>query len=610
MASNDYIPGATTLVPGANDTTVAVTGAGNYNQAFPKAAYPGADSVAFRKELADILGGDITDASAVLAWVLRQQFVSGKPNLKAVLSAGVSRRAPSFLDDSTKGYVAGDRWAYDGQEYVLYDAGAGQAAWGVAENNRASIAFLGSDLVGVFGLEALIPSFTGACVDVTTSVSGAATVTTVSILADGSLDLVTLNKALAAKDSGTRAEVTQWYDQSGSGNHLTQTFGNGLVIGEAYVGGKLALTGDNSGASKARALANSTVAFAAAAGFASFVMGQQANTNSSNDENPGSISVGTGSNYLALIPGLTESGRIQVYDGNSNSFFNTGVSANSAPSVMGMSTTGNTTLSVFQDGTVVNVADSSGNLADAHTGMRVGSSLLGNAFNGIVTAAVFVKRGLTAAEISEVASNCALIGGYTPQKRVSIFAVGDSRTAGYLNTDGYNWPVKIQEYLDEPANVYNFAVSGSTTTDFISDTEATVLSAVAAQTGLRIGVVWLGVNDFSKGADKATVTGNVLSIAESLVNAGCSKVFVLSEPGTTKYNGMSDQDWFNKRFLGQEYADIIYLNPFSATWSSDDSDFNGTLYHPDKIHPTAVLVQALASYLAASVQPVIDSNVS
>ena len=74
MASNDYIPGASTLVPGTNTTNAAVTGAGNYNQAAPQAAAPGGDSVPLHQQIADEIGISDTDAAAVLQWVINKGF--------------------------------------------------------------------------------------------------------------------------------------------------------------------------------------------------------------------------------------------------------------------------------------------------------------------------------------------------------------------------------------------------------------------------------------------------------------------------------------------------------------------------------------------------------
>lgn len=66
--SNDYIPGAVTLVPGADSDRMDVTGAGNYATIAAPSATTGTDSVSVvSRNVAPEIGHDQTDAAALAA---------------------------------------------------------------------------------------------------------------------------------------------------------------------------------------------------------------------------------------------------------------------------------------------------------------------------------------------------------------------------------------------------------------------------------------------------------------------------------------------------------------------------------------------------------------
>lgn len=72
MAITDYEPGTTPLIPGADSTAMAATGAGNYADVLPPMAGTGSDSASVSDDsLAPDIGHEQTDAPA-LAEVVRK----------------------------------------------------------------------------------------------------------------------------------------------------------------------------------------------------------------------------------------------------------------------------------------------------------------------------------------------------------------------------------------------------------------------------------------------------------------------------------------------------------------------------------------------------------
>ena len=514
------------------------------------------------------------------------------------IALNVDKRVPGYLDDASVLYEEGDLWQYDKTLYTCLRNGTGGAVWDLTPDVAPACPgdVFGTDLVGAWGVDAVVAGFTGPAFDVTTTVGGASVVTAVPIVAGGKHDAGILSRALMQRDSGTTAEVTTLYDQSGAGHNLTGSYGSAPKIGVVTVNGFPAISFDTSGASAARSLKN-TAASLASGTFTALAFGRWAGTNAASDERIQLLTVGS----VSTISGINEDGKLGVYDGTSYVQGSQYQPCN--PSMVGISAAGGTSVSTWI-GETSNAVTVAASALGTMTGFTLGSSGLGNACNGVLTGVVLAKRAATTADIQRANRSATLRWNYTPQVKPRLFCIGDSRTAGYINTDCQNWPGMIGDYLDQPLEVFNLAVSGSQTTDFIPNTQPGLITELG-KGGYDLATIWLGINDFSHGKDKAATLQNVQAIAAAVLAAGVKHVWVISEAKT------GDMDWFWQFFPDGQHPNITLLTPFlnGLPLSVNGSgDYDPELWHPDSIHPLPAADRTLDSIIGASINQFITAK--
>jgi lysophospholipase L1-like esterase len=82
--------------------------------------------------------------------------------------------------------------------------------------------------------------------------------------------------------------------------------------------------------------------------------------------------------------------------------------------------------------------------------------------------------------------------------------------------------------FDNPPE-YNFAVGGSTTVNVVSTQLSPLIAAIAAN-GIRFVCISIGTNDANSGATIANIETRLLDIANQIVNAGATPIFLSPPP--------------------------------------------------------------------------------
>ncbi|KGB24725.1 hypothetical protein AtDm6_1067 [Acetobacter tropicalis] len=561
---------------------------------YDPSALPGAGLI-----LLDELGSVIDNRSS-RAW-------PGATPVDAVPAPIVRRllgRGPGAQDCGVRGFSRGSLWLYGNALYQsLYDT-ADAACWDVlASNDGAPLASgFGASVAAVYGLDAMVSGYTGPAIDISTIVAGVTTSTTIAVLSSGSLDTEALSATLSNADSGTVATVTQWYDQSGGGHHLTVPSGASAPrIGQTQVNGRPCISFDTSGASAAQRLSNTALTFAGGT-FSVFGVGRAAGTNCSGDDRISALSVGSGTARIATVSGINEDGYLGVWDG---AVLQPGHKMQTCnPGVFGISASGGDTVSVWHGSTPDPITVTAAALAGVMTGLSIGSGDdLSNASNFEFTGLVALRMSATQAQVDLIARRASLRYGFAPQTALRIICIGDSRTAGYINQDGANWPTMLPDYLIEPADIYNVAVSGSTTRDAVNYTLASIQAAISGSAVPTICTLWLGVNDFARiGGSDYSVLARIKTLIDGVTSSGALHVFLISEAYI--YNQLT---WQGATASGYFGANVTLINPFQAGIPFTDHS-NAELWHPDNIHPTRAGDRFLASLVSAKINTYIEAN--
>ncbi|WP_025884881.1 SGNH/GDSL hydrolase family protein [Asaia prunellae] len=505
----------------------------------------------------------------------------------------VARRAPGYRDDERCGFRAGDLWQADRTLYTCLKSSAEGAIWDLARDGAGACPgdVFGTDLAGAWGVDAMIGGYTGPAFDVTTIAGGARQVTTISILPGGRHDADALARVLVMRDTGSPAEVTTLYDQSGRNHPLTGTYGNAPRIGAVTVNGHAAISFDASGARQRRALANAEISVPSSS-FTALAFGKWTATNSALNENIQLLTVGT----FSTISGIDEDGRLGVHDGKT--FFRGASRQKCNPGMAGISAAGGV-VSVWSGEQSDPIAVYPSALEGNATGFTLGASGVGQSCNGVLTGVVLARRAATETDFSRAYRSGALRWDWTPQARPRLWAIGDSRTAGYLSENGLTWPTMISDYLDQPMTVINLGVSGSKTEDFISMTLPGVQDDLARDPdAYNLAVIWLGINDFAGGRNKDVTMQNIRKIVAALLEGGVQHVWVISEIFA------GDQEWFWQYLPCGENPDLTLVGPFTAGMPLSPFGKTGVdtiVWHPDGIHPLPSAGRVIASTLADSI---------
>lgn len=180
---------------------------------------------------------------------------------------------------------------------------------------------------------------------------------------------------------------------------------------------------------------------------------------------------------------------------------------------------------------------------------------------------------------------------------VTIVALGDSLTAGYLLAPGDGFPAQLERRLREEGrdvNVVDAGVSGDTTSGGLARLDWSVGEEADAV------IVALGGNDALRGLDPDTTRANLEQILDRLEERGLPVLLVgmLAPPNLGEDYGARFAAVFEE--LGRE-RDVLFY-PFFLEGVAARPELN----LPDGIHPTANGVEVIVENMLPVVMELVD----
>ena len=189
----------------------------------------------------------------------------------------------------------------------------------------------------------------------------------------------------------------------------------------------------------------------------------------------------------------------------------------------------------------------------------------------------------------------------TPSGSPQLHAIGDSITAGYLDTT--SWPANLS-LANQPAYVINnWGIGGITALALAGSEPNRVAPLCSSASGPGVAILFEGTNDFMVGSPAqmsptaSYVFANIASEIKALKRGGCT-VFVgtmLSRSGSINGGGSTyDQakDALDALILQQAKsigADGVVDFAAEPLIGADNASSNGTNFNPDGIHPRNVM---------------------
>lgn len=528
----------------------------------------------------------------------------------------ISVRPPSATDDSTKGYAAGALWLTDnGELYECLNATEGKARWYRRNDINASA----GDIVApyrVWAFKRLVATWTGAGVRIRRASDS--TELDINFLEDGTLDYKSADEFIV----GTTGYVTTIYEQTGSGDHLTQT-----VAGNQPWFPTVAFLKDGTRG----AFFNNEITQGNSTPPDHF-MDIPATTQFTNHTLTGFFVTAGGSSlrnipfiYLAGTNNMTyaQSAQPGVYDLTirDNSFRGTkaGVPANRrlpiSPFVHGFTSAPSANGIYWGDETKIALNGTS--YTDTLTATYIGRSpgiVDGGADEDmgycVYQAIVLYNSALSAANAQKVQAALHKDFGLKPQVRDQVIFDGDSLTEGAYASWFQN--IARRYWLDakHPAHIFNVAASGGTV-----DTQYAALAQwtdIYRSDRRNIVISGEGSNDLSAGDTAAASYATLATKIAALDALGFDNIGVTVIPRTSLASGAENVELlaFNA-YLRANFADIGYsaiIDPIvdDPIFSTASINTNTTYYQSDGTHLTdkgyGVLEQNLVEAITARLE--------
>lgn len=527
------------------------------------------------------------------------------------------RRAPTAEDNASKGYTINSVWQFKGNMYKPKIAPDNTSALWERLPSRGGFPadVLGTNCKLACGLTVLKAGFTGACAQLTSTVSGSPVLTTINILAGGVLDNDAITNVISKADAGTFVYATTLYDQSGTGNHMVFAASTGKIERSLYVVWdeyfkSYILAADNGGDAQAQGLNFPATLSVREDQLGAFFFGR-ASTAHAASNSVIVASFGTGAASLSIHMGEGADGiTLSGWRGGSRRPAANGVNYSPVPSTAAIASyigsTGSTQISCNETSYSFGAADTT-----AFTGGFLGNWDLSVAkfcamrFLGVVISTTTTP---TAAQQTSIRHWFYTKFDCVPQARDRIVYIGDSRgtvvysplnaTSANLGQAGENVSIQLADSLNSEVEVINGSVSGFTNTNHAVSTIPMLRNTYRA--GVKnIAVICMGVNDFIVSAiSPAQCLANLNANINTLKQVGWY-VIVVAELATNTTTNSSNifVPQLSKLILdGGTTADYV-VNVLDMTAISNPANY------PDGLHPNS----AQAGLIAARLQPIIDS---
>lgn len=524
--------------------------------------------------------------------------------IKELAAANFAVFYPTADDNASTGYTASSTWQHAGSVYKPNAApSAGSALWVRQQTHGGHIAtVMGAACRFAGGTVAMKAGYTGPGIDVTVKVAAVDTTETIDILPGGELYNDKLLGLLARADSGTKATVTQIYDQTGLGNHVVKDAARAApLLDWDVVAGRFVVSGDYDSADNiARQLRIPNTLTANRNNWSAFALGRAANACADNYNNiilTLGDSQGGVNQISSWLPAINGSALINNSPAGGGWVPSTKVPMTSGLMVAGVSS--GATIKAFAN----ERSGSGSNTSDAAllTGGWIGSD---NGTNIRRIPGRFFGFAICNAAFTDAQVNAIKVGFYSrfdvaPQVLDQVVVLGDSRPAGAFAKYFHTFAMQLSERLGKRAEVINLA-NGSYRISEVLATIAPTAAAIVRPAAKNIAVIFAGVNNIIVGNQTTEqIIAEMASLVSYLKAAGY-RVVVLGELATTNAtNGANTKLPLLRNALRTNPVgadSVVVLDGYPEVLAASDA-----ASYPDGLHPSA----ALFGLIAGVVDPVV-----
>lgn len=419
----------------------------------------------------------------------------------------------------------------------------------------------------------------------------------VAYQADGTANLAGLTSFL----SGTTGAVDLIYDQTGGGNHATQTTGASRPVANLSVainGGFVPTFANQFMTLPAGAISAST---RNAHGFA------VAETPLSFGVDNVLFQMGTSATVASQgtlqLPNTTYLGWVRANPGSVTQT----VSPDCRPSVYEyhMGTTAQGGLFFYQNDETLATVESSTNVA--FTGGQLGSTATSGLYKGyfFFGCALFYNARQDAATATALKQKMASMFGITPApSRKRLIIDGDSIAGSYTAALNYYGIVPQARRSMPECRIYNISQSGFQLQNTVTNYASTIGALLTRYGGANCVVVeQRSINDINIGSRTgAQLIADIQTVGNAVTGTGAVFVVAVTTPAGLGAGPATERatyvSWLqaNAAGLGWHLIDIT-SDPTVGTYSAG--------YYPDGIHPNVACTAIIAPYWAAAIGPLL-----
>lgn len=519
-------------------------------------------------------------------------------------------RRPGKSDDFLHGYCIdggstnrlADRWNSHDEFYVCGQNAVGNAAWlpVTTAGGYPGSSISAKPLLFAGGTLRMVAGYNGPALNVVNPVSGANR--DIYYLADDTLDEKTMWSFMG---SSGYLQVATIYDNSGTGNHITQlnAANRYLIQPGIRVGNAVALTNDSntSGALVVERfmVIPSTLTVAAGGSWAASMVASTRNRNTNVQFmylSGEKTSYGIRQQH-AVVAGCATAGISECFSGRLDGFVcGFGASPKGENSYLHMDrafrNSGNSSNDTITGGFLGKAGPSS----QPHPHDIAGMMIYGTNLYSGKTSDVLALQG-----------NLEKHFGLSPQIVDTLILDGDSITYGYGSKNNFNYPRQMMPLLSHDFRIKNTGFFGAQSANRLADQSAIIANEALATGNQNVWVEWIGTNDIAGGVTLATMQSNLVQIVANAKAAGMRVIVVTCLPRAsfpTSSMETQRQAWNAWLLSGASGADAVADVASDATMGSY-TNYASTTYYVDGTHPTSLGYSYIAPIIAAAINSLV-----
>lgn len=454
-----------------------------------------------------------------------------------------------------------------------------------------------SNVLAAYGTTKLYSAYAGAALQVQRA-SDNATLDIGFAAATNRMDAAALDTFL----SGTTGRVVTWYDQTGNGNHATESFATAPDIGVAAWGSRAirAISFSGNGTRRQKMTLPAGITGCNRNNYAVVSLKQDRSFAYFNGIAAWQVGLAAG-NYQAIICAYDQSAATGYATRSAAGFTSSGFPSFTAPILSYLSTGSGTQEIYLGEESFTAAAPSSQVLAnggyigaDDHDATRCGT------FDYV--AHMVVSRGLTAQEKTDLKASAAVMGA-TSSFQAHVYCAGASTLEG----SGSTFNRHLLRYTNPSfgARMFNHGVSGSTVANM--STRFAAWGTASKSASLKnIGFIFTGGNDIGAGTSAVDIMTALTTLRNSMIAGGFSLPIVatalprtsFTSPQSTERAALNTSLRSSGWTLADFAADPIMGNPANT---------GDTTLFTDGEHPTSLGYSYLGPILAAALNTVYAS---